>query len=310
MKILVTGGSGMVGSAFKEVKTEDEIILIDRKRADLKIKESFKEVLWEEEPDIVIHLAAKVGGVKGNTDFVADFYSDNILINTNVLNCCKDLKIPKVVSLLSTCVYPDSVDYPLTEDQIHKGPPHKSNFGYAYAKRMIDVHSRALRNQYGCNFVCAVPNNLYGKNDNFDLENGHVIPAIIRKIWEANHWGSPPVFWGDGSPLREFTYSRDIAEILLFLGKNYNDPEPINIGNTEEFTIKNIVKKVCDILNYNGDIHWDHSKPAGQQKKPSDNTKLVKMGWKNTGYTSIDHGLKITCNWFLENFPNIRGIKN
>ena len=171
MKILVTGGSGMVGSAFKEVKTEDEIILIDRKRADLKIKESFKEVLWEEEPDIVIHLAAKVGGVKGNTDFVADFYSDNILINTNVLNCCKDLKIPKVVSLLSTCVYPDSVDYPLTEDQIHKGPPHKSNFGYAYAKRMIDVHSRALRNQYGCNFVCAVPNNLYGKNDNLSSDN-------------------------------------------------------------------------------------------------------------------------------------------
>lgn len=300
----------MVGSTFKEIKSSDEIILIDRKRSDLRIEDSFKQVLFEEKPDIVIHLAAKVGGVKGNIDYVADFYSENILINTSVLNACKDLKVPKVVSLLSTCIYPDNVRYPLTEDQIHNGPPHKSNFGYAYAKRMIDVHSRALRSQHGCNFICAVPNNLYGKNDNFDLENGHVIPAIIRKVWESKNSGVPPTFWGDGSPMREFTYSKDIAEILIFLAKNYNRAEPINIGNTEEFSIAEVVEYVCDIMDYRESVLWDSSKPSGQQKKPSDNTRLVSMGWNLDRYTTIRDGLEVTCNWFLENFPNIRGIEN
>ena len=144
------------------------------------------------------------------------------------------------MSLLSTCVYPDApyITYPLTEAQLHLGPPHVSNFGYAYAKRAVDVMSRAYRQQYGCNFITAIPNNLYGENDNFHLEDSHVIPALIRKIWEAKINNKKNVkCWGDGTPLREFTYSKDIARILIFLLENYNEPGPINIGSTNEYSI-------------------------------------------------------------------------
>ena len=258
MKVLVTGGTGMVGSAFRNMQkdTAHEFILVGSEEADLTSYEKTSRMLEQKKPDAVIHLAAKVGGVKGNTDFVADFFSDNVLINTNLLNACNAQGISRVVSLLSTCVYPDVVNYPLTEDQIHNGEPHHSNFGYAYAKRMIDVHSRALRAQYGRNYVCAVPNNLYGLHDNFDLENGHVIPAIIRKVWEAKNTGNPPVFWGDGSPLREFTFANDIAKALTFVLENYNSKEPINVGSTEEVSIVSVVQTVCELLNYKGKVVW------------------------------------------------------
>ena len=142
-------------------------------------------------------------------------------MNTNVLECAHEHGVEKVISFLSTCVYPNKVIYPLTEDQIHNGPPHQSNFGYAYAKRMADIHSRTMRQQYGHDYICAIPNNLYGPNDNFDLNNGHVIPAIIRKIHEAKNNGTVPVMWGSGAPLREFTFSNDIPKILLLLLHNH-----------------------------------------------------------------------------------------
>lgn len=308
MKILVTGGNGMVGSAFSRIEANHTIVPIGRQEADLINRTEVLSVIDKVEPDAVIHLAAKVGGVKGNTEFVADFYVENTLMNVNVLDCCHEAGVPKVLSLLSTCIYPDDVEYPLTEEQIHHGPPHISNFGYAYAKRMLDIHSRALRQQYGRNYICAVPNNLYGPHDNFDLENSHVIPAIIRKIWEAKINDNAPVFWGDGSPLREFTFSDDIAKCLIFLLENYEDPDPVNVGNIGEVSIKQIVEKVCDILDYNGDITWDPAKPAGQFRKPSDNSRFIDLGWSNDMYTDFDTGLKITIDWFKKNYPNVRGV--
>jgi GDP-L-fucose synthase len=258
-------------------------------------------------PDYVIHLAAKVGGVKGNTDYVADFYTQNIQINTNVLDASFRYGAQKVVSLLSTCVYPDAATYPLTEEQIHAGPPHKSNFGYAYAKRMLDVQSQAYRQQYGCNFITAVPNNLYGENDNFHLTDGHVIPALIRKVFEAWANADPSVtFWGDGSPLREFTYSGDIARILLFLLENYNEPGPINIGTTGEVSIKEVAETIIENVGFGGDIIWDTDMPAGQYRKPSSNQRLLDLGWSE--YTDFDMGLARTCEWFKQNYPNVRGI--
>ena len=248
MRVLITGGTGMVGSAFEAAQTSHELILVGSKQYDLRSWHDTQMMMINIAPDAVIHLAARVGGVKGNTDFVADFFSDNININTNVLQASKKFGVKKVVSLLSTCVYPDKVEYPLTENQIHNGPPHLSNFGYAYSKRMLDVQSRALRQQYGCNFICAIPNNLYGPHDNFDLENGHVIPAIIRKIWEAKQTGAAPVFWSDGSALREFTYAPDLSKILLHLLSEYNDPAPINIGIAEERSIASVVDLVCKNL--------------------------------------------------------------
>lgn len=298
----------MVGSAFKNLETDHDIFLAGSEDANLLVKKEFLDLIDSQQPDAVIHLAARVGGVKGNTDFVADFYSENVIMNCNVLDACHQSGVEKVVSLLSTCVYPDDVTYPLTEDQIHNGQPHESNFGYAYAKRMLDVHSRALRQQHGRNYICAVPNNLYGPNDNFDLENGHVIPAIIRKLWEAKAVGDTATFWGDGSPLREFTFSSDIAKALIFVLENYSGSEPINIGSTEETSISNVVKTVSRLLGYKSNITWDAKMPSGQYKKPSSNSKFLSIGWKKEDYTSLDDGLETTIKWFTKNYPNLRGI--
>ena len=259
----------------------------------------------------IIHLAARVGGIKANTSYMLDFYLENSIINQKILNFAHSQNVEKVVSLLSTCVYPDAqyISYPLTEDQLHLGPPHNSNYGYAYSKRMVDVMSRAYRQQYGCNFITAIPNNLYGEYDNFDLENSHVIPAIIRKVWEAKINKQEKVLcWGDGSPLREFTYSEDVAQILLFLMENYNEPEPINIGNTHEYSIKEVVEIICKTLKYEGKIEWQTSEPLGQHRKPSSNRKLLSLGWKKSDYTPLEKGIKKTCDWFIMNYPNVRGV--
>ena len=259
----------------------------------------------------VVHLAAKVGGVKANMDEVGEFFRMNSIINQKLLHTSYSGGAKKVVSLLSTCVYPDApyVTYPLTEDQLHLGPPHSSNFGYAYAKRMVDVMSRAYRQQYGCNFITAIPNNLYGENDNFDLENSHVIPAIIRKVWEAKINNKPSIkCWGDGTPLREFTYSGDIVKILMFLLEKYNEPAPINIGNTEEYSIKQVVETICSILEYDGKVQWDTQMPSGQYRKPSSNQKLLDLGWDKKWYTSLEKGLTKTCKWVMLKYPDIRGI--
>ena len=308
MKILITGGTGMVGSAFKDIDTKHNLVLIGSSEQDLTDYQSAFSAINEHSPDAVIHLAARVGGVKGNSDYVADFYSDNIRINTNVLLAAHSLGVGKVLSLLSTCIYPDNAIYPLTEEQIHNGAPHQSNFGYAYAKRMLEVQSRAYRQQYGSNFITAVPNNLFGEHDNFDLENGHVIPSIIRKVYEAKQYGSDIVLWGDGTPLREFTYSKDLAKILLFLLERYDKIEPINVGNTNEYSIKDIAMTIADILDYQGSIVWDTSKPKGQMRKPSDNSKLLNMGWNEEDYSGFRTSLEKTCQWFLNNYPNVRGV--
>ena len=305
--LLITGGSGMVGSAFRNLLPEaeypnrQELYSLIERRNDMHTMCDKK----------IIHLAAKVGGVKANSDEIADFYMQNSSLNEKLLSAAHLDGAKKVISLLSTCVYPDApyVSYPLTEEQLHLGPPHPSNFGYAYAKRMVDVMSRVYRQQYGCNFITAIPNNLYGQNDNFDLDKGHVIPSIIRKVWEAKINNVPFVqCWGDGTPLREFTYSGDIAKIMLFLMDNYDDPEPINIGNTQEYSIKEIVEIICKRLDYHGKILWQSEKPQGQHRKPSSNGKLLKLGWKKEWYTSFDEGIEKTCNWFVKNYPNVRGF--
>ena len=309
MKVLVTGASGMVGHSFREnikLPYSYDFVFVGSKDCDLTNRAATFKLFKEIQPDYVIHLAAKVGGVKGNTDYVADFYTQNIQMNTNVLDAAYVFKAKKVVSLLSTCVYPDSATYPLTEDQIHKGPPHRSNFGYAYAKRMLDVQSQAYRQQHGCNFITAVPNNLFGENDNFHLTDGHVIPALIRKVYEAKINNEPTVtFWGDGSPLREFTHSDDIARLLLFLLERYNSAAPVNIGNTGEVSIKEVAENIIENIGYEGTVVWDTSMPAGQHRKPSSNNKLMEMRWYP--YSDFKTSLASTCNWFIQNYPNVRG---
>jgi len=307
MRILITGGTGMVGSGFKNVKTNHDLVFVGSKDYNLLDRGETNNMISETKPDAIIHLAAKVGGVKGNTDYINDFFIQNLQMNTNLLESAHELHVNKVISFLSTCVYPDSVNYPLTEDQIHNGPPHKSNYGYAYAKRMVDIHSRSLRQQHGRKYICAIPNNLYGPHDNFDLENGHVIPAIIRKVYEAKINGNTPNFWGSGSPLREFTYSDDIAQILLLLLEKYDGEMPINIGTPDEISIRELVYKICKILDFKKPVKWDTDMPEGQHRKPSSNKRFLKL-FPNYNYTSLDEGLEKTCEWFLNNYPNVRGV--
>jgi GDP-L-fucose synthase len=310
--IIVTGGNGLLGSAFKKILPN--ALYPTRKQLDLSSHNNIKqyfEKIGKKNIDVVIHLAAFVGGVKTNTENVFNFYQQNSNINNNVIDTCVWVGVPKLVCCLSTCIYPDQpyVSYPLTEEQLHLGPPHPSNFGYAYAKRMVDVQLRAARKQYGLEYISVIPNNLYGENDNFDLENSHVIPALIRKIWEAKINNKPDFeVWGDGKVYREFSYAGDIAKAILFCLENYTKKEPINIGNTKEYFLKDIINLIKKELDYNGNIIYNKTKPKGQVRKPTSNQKLLSLGWKQEDYISLEEGIKKTCKWFKKTYPNIRGI--
>lgn len=321
--ILITGGSGLLGNAAQLVFPVTASTFPSHSMLDLSDKPYLKHCLetWYfplsagdsgARIDTVIHLAGMVGGVKANTDRVSDFYQTNMEINNNVISTCAELKISKLVCCLSTCIYPDEkyVTYPLTEEQLHNGPPHDSNFGYAYAKRMVEVQLRAIRQQHGLQYISVIPNNMYGPCDNFDLENGHVLPSLIRKIWEAKINNKPSfTVWGDGEVFREFTYAEDIANAIKFCLEKYDDPMPINIGNTEEHRLKDVIQLITKHLDYTGDILYDASKPKGQIRKPTSNKRFLDLGWKKEWYTPLDVGLKKTCDWFKANYPNVRGMK-
>jgi GDP-L-fucose synthase len=308
MKPLITGATGLLGSEILAL-SPGSIGLTSR---DCDLTESNHAILTLEDGriDTVIHCAARVGGVKSNTDYVADFFDDNVKMNMNMLDACREKKL-KLVSVLSTCIYPDApyVKYPLTEDQLHMGPPHSSNFGYAYAKRMLEVQSRAYRQQHGCNFISVIPNNLYGINDNYDLNSGHVIPALIRKFHEAKIFGYDHVdIWGSGKPMREFTFARDAAKIILWLAENYDGAEPVNIGNPEQISIMALAHIIAEEIGYDGGGNFDRSKPDGQLQKPSSNDNLRSLGWKGE-YTPLREGLRETIKSFQSRYPNVRGVK-
>jgi GDP-L-fucose synthase len=304
--ILVTGGSGMLGNALRNIL--HGAVYLSSEDGDLRDKDSTEAIFEKYRPDMVVHMAGRVGGIKANMNHLGEFYYDNIMINTNVLEACRKYEVEKALSILSTCVYPDSATYPLTEEQIHNGHPHHSNYAYAHAKRMLDVQSRAYRDQYGCNFITAVPNNLFGMHDNFDLENSHVLPAMIRKIYEAKRDDKIVTLWGDGSPLREFTYSIDMARIIIFLLENYNGPAPINVGNTTEYSIKSVADMITEILEFKGKIVWDTSGPPGQFRKPSSNSNLTDLGWSQDNYTDFYVALKTVCKWFESNYDIAKGV--
>ena len=307
--ILVTGQSGLVGSQFN-----GDIIAISSKVCDLRNKKDVDSVFsfytdYEKQKDYavdkVIHCAAKVGGLGDNINHKGDFFYDNIMINTNVIEACRKYGVKKLVSFLSTCIFPDNVEYPLTESKIHLGPPHFSNYAYAYAKRMADIQTRAYREQYGVDYFSVIPTNIYGPNDNFNLEKGHVIPSLIHKCYLARENNTPLVIWGSGRPLREFIYSKDVAELTSWLLDNYTESEPIILSTSEEISIKNIVDVIVKAMNFNGEVIFDTTKPDGQFRKPTDNSKLKKY-LPDYKFTPFDVGIKETVEWFENNYPNVR----
>ena len=297
-KLLVTGGNGLVGSSIiSDVKIGKEY--------DLRNIEETNKMFEYHKPTHVIHCAGKVGGLSANMNYKGEFFYDNIMINTNVIESARVNNVKKVVSFLSTCVFPDNIEYPITEKKIHLGEPHSSNYPYAYAKRMADIQIRAYREQYGLEYVSVIPTNIYGPNDNFSLESGHVIPMLLHKMYKAQRDNTDFVVWGSGTPLREFIYSKDIAKLSEWTLDNYNEPEPIIFSNSNEISIKDLVDLLVNEFNFKGKVIFDKTKPDGQFRKPSDNSKL-KSYLPNFEFTPIEQGLKETINWFIENYDKTR----
>tara|TARA_Y100000389_G_C17469536_1_gene529048 strand:+ start:5829 stop:6737 length:909 start_codon:yes stop_codon:yes gene_type:complete len=299
-KILVTGGNGLVGSQFSGEKYHKigskEYDLINQKQAYDIIKRDWGGV---------IHAAAKVGGLMGNMNHKGEFFYKNIMMNTNVIESCRQANVKNLVVFLSTCVFPDGVEYPLVEKSIHLGPPHFSNDAYAYSKRMAEVQIRAYREQYGLNYKSVIPTNIYGINDNFDIENGHVIPSLIHKCYVARETNTPFVIWGSGTPLREFIYNKDVAKLTEWVLENYNEDEPIILSTSEEVSIKDVVAIIVELMNFKGKVKWDSEKPDGQLRKPSDNSK-IKNYLPDFKFTPLYDGLKETIEWFELNYNTIR----
>jgi GDP-L-fucose synthase len=297
-KLLVTGGNGLVGSSI----TSDVKI---GKEYDLKNIDETNKMFEQHKPTHVIHCAGKVGGLSANMNYKGEFFYDNIMINTNVIESARKHNVKKLVSFLSTCVFPDNIEYPITEKKIHLGEPHSSNYPYAYAKRMADIQIRAYREQYGLEYVSVIPTNIYGPNDNFSLESGHVIPMLLHKMYNAQRDNTDFVVWGSGTPLREFIYSKDIAKLSEWALDNYNESEPIIFSNSNEISIKDLVDLLVNEFNFKGKVIFDKTKPDGQFRKPSDNSKL-KSYLPNFEFTPIEKGLKETINWFIENYEKTR----
>lgn len=308
-RLLVTGQSGLVGSQFG-----GDLIPLNSKICDLRDSRSVDEIFskftnkgvyGESIVDRVIHTAAKVGGVGGNMKYKGEFFYDNIMMNTNIIESCRKYNIEKLVVFLSTCVFPDNVDYPLTEKKIHLGPPHHSNDAYAYSKRMADIQIKSYREQYGLNYKSVIPTNIYGINDNFDINNGHVIPSLIHKCYLARENKTNLTIWGSGNPLREFIYNKDVAKLTEWVLEEYDEDEPIILSTSEEISIKDIVGMIIELMNFKGDVYFDGDKPDGQFRKPSDNSK-IKHYLPNFKFTPLYEGLKETIEWFETNYSNIR----
>jgi len=303
-KLLITGADGLVGHAMKELHFYDTCYL-SHKYVDLRNFEETKTIFNYIKPTHIIHLAAKVGGVGINSECPGKFYADNTMINFNVLECARLAGVKKLVSFMSTCVFPDKCNYPLNEKDLHNGPPHPSNFAYAYAKRMLEVQSLAYRKEYGCNFITVIPTNIYGPNDNFSLTDGHVIPSLIHKCYLAKMNNTDFVIWGSGEPLREFIYSFDIARLSMWALNYYNEESPIIFSNGNEISIAKIVEMIAEKMNFRGNIIFDKTKPDGQKRKPSDVSKLNSL-YPSFSFTPLPQGLDKTIDWFEDNYPNIR----
>jgi GDP-L-fucose synthase len=313
MKILVTGGSGLIGSAIKDLSksyNEYKFVLISSKDCNLKSFNETKIFFEKELPDYVIHLAACVGGLYKNMSEKVAMFEDNLIINTNVIKCCHLFKVKKLISCLSTCIFPDKVIYPINEKMLHNGKPHNSNDAYAYAKRMLDIHSKIYREQYNSNFICIIPTNVYGEHDNFSLQNGHVIPALIHRCYINKKNKEPFTIKGSGIPLRQFIYAKDLAILIMWALFNYKKKDNIIFSPKKEISIKEIGIKIAEIFNYKDNIIFDSDYSDGQYKKTVDNKYLLEE-LKNTGindfnFTPINKGIKSTIDWFILNYEDCR----
>ncbi|KAK4879262.1 hypothetical protein RN001_007408 [Aquatica leii] len=311
--IIVTGGSGLVGKAIETIVTAEgsegeKWIFLSSQDGDLCDYKATEAIFKKHEPTHVIHLAAMVGGLFHNLSHKLDFLLNNLRINDNVLQLSFETGVKKVVSCLSACTFPDKISYPIDETMLHDGPPHPSNFGYSYAKRFIDVANHAYNEQHGCMFTSVIPCNVFGPHDNFNLESSHVIPGLIRKLYNAIEKGDDKFrVLGSGTPLRQFIYSLDLAKLIIWVLRNYEEIDPIFLCVDEqaEVTIKQVAEEVVKSFNFKGDIVFDTTKPDGQYKKTASNTKLRNY-LPDFQFTPFDIAVKETMEWFKANYKTAR----
>ncbi len=301
-KIYVAGHTGMVGSAItKTLKNKgfDNIVTRTRKELDLTNQKDVLEFFENEKPEYVFLAAAKVGGIIGNRESPANFIYENLMIEANIINSSYKTNVKKLLFLGSSCIYPKFAPQPMTEDSLLSSPLEPTNEFYAVAKIAGIKLCQAYRKQYGCNFISAMPTNLYGEHDSYNLQNSHVIPAMIRKFHEAKTLNDSAVtIWGTGMPRREFLYADDLANACTFLMENYNEYEHINIGTGADMTIKELAEMIKKVTDYKGEIVFDITKPDGTPRKLLDVSKLNKLGW--TPCIDIESGLKKAYRAFLE----------
>ena len=306
MKYLVAGGSGLVGSAIvRELKRVNKnVIGISSKDLNLLDRSSTFGYLKDLKPNIIIDAAAKVGGIGGNNKFPVEFLSQNLQIQSNLMDAAHESGVEKFVFLGSSCIYPRNCAQPIKEDYLLTGELEQTNSAYAIAKIAGIELIKSYRKEYGHSWISAMPTNLYGQNDNFNLETGHVLPTLIRKFLDAKENNSSGVIlWGDGSPLREFLHADDLAQAILFCIEKYDNSQQINIGSGIEISIKDLALKIASLTGFTGEILWDSTKPNGTPRKDLDSSKIKSLGWSPK--INLDQGLHGTIKWFLENKQNI-----
>ena len=301
-KIYLAGHTGLVGSAiYRKLKSERYTNIITRthKELDLTNQQQTQEFFQKERPEYVFLAAAKVGGIKANDTYPADFAYINIMIESNVIKASYDYGVKKLLFLGSSCIYPKLCPQPIKEEYLLTGPLEPTNEAYAIAKIAGLKMCQYFNKQYGTNFISVMPTNLYGPNDNFDLETSHALAAILRKFHEAKINNKPYVeVWGTGNPRREFLYVDDLADAVLHLMNNYDGNEPINIGTGEDLTIKELAQLVKEVVGYKGEIRFDTTKPDGTPRKLLDVTRLHNTGWRHK--ISLIEGIENTYEWFRE----------
>ncbi len=307
-KIYVAGHRGLVGSAIvRSLQSKGYTNIIGRTHKELNLtnQQQVKEFFENERPDVVVLAAAKVGGINANNTTPAVFAYENMQIQCNVIQCCHDYQVKKLLFLGSTCIYPKMAPQPITEDALLTGPLEETNEAYAIAKIAGLEMCKFYKRQYGDDFISCMPTNLYGPYDNYDLQESHVMPAMIRKFHDARVNGNKSVeLWGTGTPLREFLYVDDMADACIFLLENYNGEQHVNIGTGKEITIRELADTVKRVVGYDGEIVWNSEMPDGTPRKLTDVTKLHNLGW--THKVELEEGVQLAYDWFKENVQAAR----
>jgi GDP-L-fucose synthase len=301
--ICVTGGAGFLGSYVLEKLTArgaQNVFVPTIQEYNLVEPEDAKRMLDDSDPDIVIHLAANVGGIGANQSHPAEFFYDNLIMGVHLMHESWKRGVEKFVAIGTVCAYPKFTPIPFKEDSIWDGYPEETNAPYGLAKKMLLVQSQAYRDQYDFNSIFLVPVNLYGPRDNFNLKTSHVIPALIRKALEAKDRGDKEiVVWGDGSPTREFLFAEDAAEGILLATERYNNSDPVNLGSGEEISIKNLAENIVDLTGFNGKLRWDTSRPNGQPRRALD-TSRAKERFGFEAQVHLKEGLRRTVEWYAQ----------